>query len=187
MSLNFFNIKKIMRARQGPKGGLSLVEIVVYLGIVTILTVAVVNSIIGLVTIYQKIKVVRQLRQSAVVAMDRITREIRNASSVDVGNSVLNTNPGSLQLNTVTPSGTQTVKFTLTNTGVNNGVIRVLENGVDKGPLTSGRASTTNLIFRQITTPYSQAVKIEMTMVASSSKFIRTAKFYDTIILRGSY
>jgi len=162
-------------------------EIVVYLGIVTILTVSVVNSIVGLVTIYERIKVVRQLRQSAVVSMDRMTREIRNASSVDVANSVLNANPGTLRLNTVTSAGTQTVTFALISTGPNAGVIRVSENGVDKGPLTSGKASTTNLVFQLITTPNSQAVKIEMTMTASSSKFLRTANFYDTIILRGSY
>ena len=163
--------------------GLTLVEMIVYIAVLILLTTAIVNSIVSLSLTYRQFKVAKRVGQSAMLAMERISREIRNADSVDTAQSLLDAHPGALQLNATTPGGTaRIVKFYL-----EDGTLKVSENGVAQGPLISSRASTTNLVFRLIPTPNSEAVKIEMTITATSSSYSKTEKFYDTIILRGSY
>ncbi len=157
--------------------GLTLIELVIYLGIMVLLTTGVVNALYGLLTTYQKIKVVKSVERSGILAMDRMTREIRNGSAINAITA------NTLTVDSPVGSGTRTVLFSLGTTSD----IRVSENGVDRGPLTSSSASTTQLVFTQITTAHSLAVKIEFTMRASSTRYVHRATFYDTVILRGSY
>ena len=158
--------------------GLTVIELVFYLAIMSMLTSAVVYSIYGLVSTYQKIQVVKDVERSGMIAMDRIGKELRNATAIDSISS------NSVQVSSLVGSGTRTVMFTL---NASTGIIRILENGVDMGPLTSFNASTTRLAFFQMTTPKSKAVKIEMTVVASSTRYAERANFYNTVTLRGSY
>ena|SRR3989344_2174962 len=162
--------------------GLTLVEMIIYTAIVSLLTLTVVNSIIQLNTAYRQFKVVRTIGQSATFSMERISREIRGASSVDIGQSILDVNPGVLQLKQVTGGVTRLVKFYL-----DGDIIKISENDVEEGPLTSNRASVTNLVFRLIVTPNSEAVRVEMTISASTNSYSKSEKFYDTIVIRGSY
>ena len=60
------------------------------------------------------------------------------------------------------------------------------EGGVDKGFLVSKSTTVTNLVFRQITTANSKAIKIEMSLYDTHGVLSRDAVFYDTIVLRGS-
>lgn len=162
--------------------GFSLVEEVVYIGLFIILLLAVVNATIVLATTYRNIQAVRNIEISAITSMDRMVKEIRNGTSVNTSQTTWSTNPGSLMINSVNASGTSaTVRFYVTNSQ-----LMLEENGVAVGPLTSSAVKVTNLVFRNITTANSSAVKIEMTLQSSSTKPV-TKYFYDTSLLRGSY
>jgi hypothetical protein len=124
------------------------------------------------------------LLEAGLSSMDRISREIRQANSIDIGSSYLGSNPGVLQLNTKDSSGTSTtVKISKEGNILNlyqpsnTLVASLLDNDI----------SITNLVFTRIDTVAGEAVKIEMTLLDTKSKNMRTENFYNTIILRGSY
>ncbi len=163
--------------------GYSLVEMLIYLAIFTIMSIAVINSFIVIMSSFTTTRTNRDLLESGSTAMERMSREIRQAISVDVANSTLGTNSGLLQLNSTNNSGNVTVvKF-----NVLNGNLNLSQDGVLFDNLLGQNISTTNLIFRRIATTKGEAIKIELTLQDTKSKNLKTANFYNTIILRGGY
>jgi len=132
---------------------------------------------------YRNLKAVRDVESSAVTAMNRMTREIKGASSVDGTGTSYNTSSGSLLLNTTDSSNqATTIKFYLS-----NGAIMMDKGGSYFGPLTGSTVNVTSLIFRPINASSSQAVKIEMNIQSNDQRNIINKNFYNTAILRGSY
>jgi prepilin-type N-terminal cleavage/methylation domain-containing protein len=164
------------------KKGFTLIEFVIYISIIVIVLVIVVGIIVNMSQSYQHIVVAQQISDSSATAFERITREVRNADSVDVSGSTLDSNPGALVVNTTANGTSETREFL-----VSSGMIRVLEDDVDMGPLTMSDVTVSNLVFRVSTSTYSTAVKIEMTLDAGSGEYARSENFYSTVILRGSY
>lgn len=165
------------------KNGYSLVEIIIYLAIFTTLSVLVINSFVIVLGSFNTTRSNRNLLESGSLAMERISREIRQASSVDIVNSTMGSNPGVLQLNNTNSGGAAMVmKFV-----VENGILNMYKDGVLVGNLLGQNILVDNLIFRHIATTNGEAVKIELTLEDSGSKISRVENFYDTIILRGAY
>lgn len=163
--------------------GFSLVEAIVYIGLLVLVLAAIISMLLIMGRSYNYLKSSRHIQTSAVTVLDRIIRDVRNAQSISVGQSTLGTTPGILTLNTTTVSGApQTIQFY-----VSGGVVRVKQDGVDVGPLTLPDVNLGSLIFRQITTGISSAVKIELTLETGAGPSARSANFYGTAILRDSY
>ncbi|HAQ02298.1 hypothetical protein A2387_03095 [Candidatus Nomurabacteria bacterium RIFOXYB1_FULL_36_10] len=112
--------------------------------------------------------------------MDRISHEIRQAKNIDMINSVFNSNSGVLRLNNV--DGTSYIQIEK-----NGNALELYSNGVLVGNLLSQNIYLNKLIFNRISTPNSEAVKIEMELQDSRSKTGKTETLYNTIILRGGY
>ncbi len=153
-------------------------ETLVYIAILAFLFFMVVETLTTIARTYRATAVTRSLSSSGMTALDRISREIRDAASVDEVQSIFNINPGKLVL----IKGATTTEFY-----VEGGLIRIRENGISKGAITSDSSTTTNLIFRLITTPKSRAVKVEINLESGTSTSLRAANFYNTAVLRGSY
>lgn len=165
------------------QNGYSLVEIIVYLAIFSAISVLVINSFIVVASSFSATRTNRDLLESGSKSIERMAREIRQATSVDVTNSVLATSPGVLQLNSVDSSGTAVlIKF-----NVLNGALNMYEGGNLVGNILGQNITASSLIFRRISSANGEAVKIELTLTDSISKDSQTANFYDTIILRGKY
>lgn len=172
--------KNLPRRQAGKKGGYSLVETIVYIALFCVLMAAIIWSLASVVRAYQKMKAIRNVENSAVAAMDRMEREIRDADSVNSSQSTFGTSNGVLTLNGNTPTGTaETLKFYLT-----NGVVYVDQNGTQLGPLTFSNVKVSALTFNYFSNTNSSGVKISMTMQASSTP---ASNFYDSAVLRGSY
>jgi len=106
------------------------------------------GTLLSLARTYRSIAAEQAIESAAIAALDRLSREARNATSVDVGGSVLGTSPGQLSLNTKDPDGApEVVQFFLEDKS-----LHVREAGVDQGSLTPAAARVTNLIFRTIAT-----------------------------------
>ncbi|MFA5997241.1 MAG: prepilin-type N-terminal cleavage/methylation domain-containing protein [Candidatus Paceibacterota bacterium] len=160
----------------------TLVEMIIYAAIFSFISIVAVNGVIVSMKSFYNIRLSQNINQSATVAMDRMAYEIRNAYNIDSTNSTLGTSPGRLTLLTEDANGNSTtVEFYVIANQLN---MRV--GGVDQGPLLVKTSILTNLIFLPITTPNSKAVKIEMTAQDSRQDATKTAKYYDTIVLRGS-
>ena len=188
--VKILNIKKLSIFRYSifdirifPKRGFSLVEMLFYVAILSIALVAVMQTIIVVTRSYGTLRTAQRIEQEAAISMERIVREVRDASGIDGVGSVLGSHPGELLLDTTDVSGTpRTVEFYL-----DSGKLSLKENGVVTGLLTSPKVTISNLVFREITTTNSKGVKIEMTMQAGSGPSARTETFYGTAVLRDSY
>lgn len=172
-----------LKTKSSAEKGFSLVEMLIYIFILTIILAVVTNSIYSLSKSYRSIRSADTLEASAMSSLDRIVREIHDATSVDTALSTLDTSPGVLMLNTTDEAGVATtIKFLVTSQA-----LRVQEAGVDVGPLTDSSARVTSLIFRSITTAQSKAVKVEMTIESGVGSSYKSRNFYSTAVLRGSY
>ena len=158
--------------------GMTVVETVVYIAIIAFLFFMVAETLTTIARTYRATAVTRSLSSSGLNALDRMSRDIRNASSVDQVQSVLDINPGKLVL----LNGATVTEFY-----IDNSMINIRENAVSKGSITLESTTVTNLVFRLITTPKSSAVKIEMTLESGTGANFRTANFYNTVVLRNSY
>jgi prepilin-type N-terminal cleavage/methylation domain-containing protein len=168
--------------QQSHKRGFTLVEMIIYIAFFAVLSMLAVEATIVVMKSFYTLRLTQSISQSATVGLERLSREIRNAYDVDAVNSTFGTSPGRLTLKTKDALGANTtVEFYVTNSQLG-----IKEGGVDKGSLMTKNATLTNLIFRSITTANSKAIKIDMTIADSRSTLQQTAKFYDTIIMRGS-
>ncbi|MDO8620449.1 MAG: prepilin-type N-terminal cleavage/methylation domain-containing protein [bacterium] len=169
--------------RRLSKRGFSLVEMIFYVIILSFALVAVMQTLIVVTRSYGVLRSEQRIEQEAAFSLERITREIRDASGIDDAGSIFGTHPGKLLLNSTDALGVaRTVEFS-----VDTGKISLKENGVVTGLLTSGKATVTNLVFRKITTTRSKGVKVEMTLSAGTGVAARTENFFTTALLRDSY
>ncbi len=159
------------------KRGYSLIETVVYVALVAFLLASIASGTKLLFTAYQKTKAVRMVENGAIDTMDRIVRETRNSTSVNTSGSSFNVASGILSL----VSGATTTKFY-----VSNNRVYIDQNGSTIGALTPSTIKVPALTFRYIDTGNSEAVKIELTLSASTTPSF-SESFYDSVVLRGSY
>lgn len=164
--------------------GFTLIEIIVYLAIFAVLSVLVVETIITVTDAFGKARVKRTLALEGRGAMERMMREIRLATSVDITGSVLDTNPGRIKLNTVvSPSDSAPAvrEFLI------SGKHLILRDGANDIAIVAN-ASTTKLIFRHILgSDVSDAVRIELEIEDGQGDRYMSVPFYSTAVLRGSY
>ena len=171
---------KIKNIKLNIQKAFSLVEILIYLALFTVISIVVINSFIISMNSFSLINSNHDVLNSANNAMERMSREIRQAKSIDLTVSL----PGqALQLKNST--GSVFVKFAKVD-GLNTNALNVYKDGsaTPEGNLLVSGVSVTNLLFKRISTVNSEAVKIEMTLVYNHGKIHKTEKFYDTIVLR---
>lgn len=154
--------------------GYSLIEILIYLAIFTAMSILVINSFIIILSSFNTTNSNRKILESGLKSMERISREIRKADSIDIANTT------STNLQLINNAGVAKIS------SENNDLNLYLNNNLE-GNLLDPNIDITNLVFRRITTAKSEAVKIEMTLLDTKSKNMKSGNFYNTIILRGGY
>ena len=163
--------------------GFTLVEIIIYIAFFAMLSLLAVEATLVVMKSFHTLRLTQSVNQSATVALERLSREIRNEYDFDVAQSTFGTSPGRLTLKTKDALGANTtMEFYMDATNQ----LRLKDGGVDKGALVTKSVTVTNLVFRSITMTSSKAIKIEATLQDSRSATTQTVKFYDTIVLRGS-
>jgi Tfp pilus assembly protein PilW len=163
--------------------GYSIVEIIIYIAVFSVLVTVVMNSFIVLTSFYNQNRTHHDLLENGNSVMERLSREIRKANSVRTGTSTFGTSPGVLDLENFVDVTTSTyVKF-----GSNNGTLDLYINNTNIGNLLAPNIEVESLIFRKITTTNSTAIKIELTLKDTKDAKNLVEKFYSTIILRGGY
>lgn len=163
--------------------GFTLVEMVIYIGILVSILLLIVSFIISFGKAYNVLKTTIHINNSAVVSFERMIREIRLASDVDMVASTLGTYPGHLVLITTDVSSAPiTLEFY-----INSGVLILRQDSVDVGPLTRSDVTVTNLVFRLSDNGTSKAIKIEMTLESTIVSTTKSKNFYGSAVLRGSY
>ena len=155
--------------------GITLIETILYVFILTLLMGVIVQLFIAIGGAYKNIKAARETEIAGTIAIDRVLREIRNASSVVVAQSSLGTNPGALTISGIDESlNDYTVSF-----AVSSGVLTASRDGGAAEALTPAGATVNFLVFNKLTNPNSEGVRVELE--------ISNKKFYGFAALRGSY
>jgi type II secretory pathway pseudopilin PulG len=159
--------------------GFSLVEIIIYLAIFTMLSILVINSFITVMGSSYVIRENISLLEAGINSTERISREIRESNVVDLTSSSLslnNTDDGTSKR--FSKEGELFNLYECSNLGSCDTL---------SGNLLGPNILLESLVFRRIATTESEAIKIEMSLRDARSKTNKVENFYNTIILRGGY
>ena len=133
----------------GQTSGYAIVELLFYIALFALLTLAVINGMITMTRAFRETTIQSELLQSGNI-IERISREVRQA--YDIG-SITATD---LVLNTKDAGGAdKTVEFLLSGSN-----LQLIENSVLTGNLNTSNISVNGLTFTQIATAKGKAVKI---------------------------
>lgn len=163
---------------KGHSGGFSIPELLVYAAIMGFVLSFVIGGMLSLNRSVVLSRASRDLNISAATALERIEREIKDASSILLASSTLGVSPGVLTLVTTNASTTGgTMKFSLS-----GGKIILTTDGAIA--LTASDINVSRLVFYRASSTNSLAVRVEMTLSSTSTQ---ARNFYDTAVLRESY
>lgn len=167
--------------------GFSLIEMLIYIGIFSLVFVFVLDMVFAASKSYDNFKIMKDLRMNAENLLERIGREIRFANNIDLINSVFSANYGKIYLNTTDETGSpKTLEFFVQSSSTPHLAMR--ENGAQVKYLNSSSTEITSLVFREIqTATTSRSIRIELGVKAKKGKFEKTENFYTTAILKNSY
>ncbi|HEY4483038.1 MAG TPA: hypothetical protein VI953_02585 [Candidatus Paceibacterota bacterium] len=158
--------------------GFTIPELLVYAAIMGFVTAFVIGGMLSLNKSVVVSRASRDVNISAATALERMVRELKDASGVVEVASVLGVNPGVLTITTTNASTTGgTMKFSLS-----GGQIMLTTNATSS--LTAGSVNVSRLVFYNATSTNSSAVRIEMTVLSTSTQ---NRYYYDTAVLRESY
>lgn len=158
------------------KQGFTLIEMLIYIAVLTLATSAAVVTLISLRTVLERNRVERQLTDAATSILERFVREVRGAKGVGISG-------GLLQLNQ-TPT---TTSFYLSGSDVK---VRTQVGGsvLSDYPLDPPSVVVSNLSFTEYTgTSTSSAVRVSFTLSVTGSRASTTKMFGTTAVARGSY
>lgn len=156
--------------------GFSLVEMIVYLAIMTIITITLVQSFIVVLKSNKSSFIDSVIRNSGYSVMENIIREVRESKDINTCSS---------SLVSLIQEDNNIVNFS-----VSDGVMTLSEGvgtQINKGTLNSSDIKITNLNCNIINTIKSKALKIKIDLSTEVNGQNKTESFYSTIILRGSY
>ena len=132
-----------------------MLEMLIYIAILILMLGVIMNITISVVNSGRTIKSLRNVENSALTSFERITRETRQAQSVNLSSSVLNTNPGRLVFAGSDSLGNpRTVDFYLS-----SGVLMLAENGADLGAVTQPDSRVTSLVFQRFSSSNSEVIR----------------------------
>ncbi len=161
-------------------GGFTLIESIVYIAVLVMTLLVVVFAVAGIGKSYARVRSHQILGRAAAFSLERLSREIRFASSVDTVQSSFGVSPGIVVLSFTNPARTLKVY-------AENGTLKMDEDGVYIGDLTSSKVYVSSFIVRRFQTGESEGIRIETTLQASDGKATTTESFYTTAVMRGSY
>lgn len=156
--------------------GFSLVEMIVYLAIMTVITITLVQSFIVVLKSNKSSFIDSVIRNSGYSIMENIIRETRKSEDINICSS---------SLLSLIQKDNNVVIFS-----INDGVMTLSEGiGIqtDKGTLNSSDIKITDFNCNIINTTKSKAVKLKIELSTQVNDQNKTESFYSTVILRGSY
>ncbi len=165
------------------QSGFSLIELIIYVALVSIIVTGFVSFAIDLAASSQKAKVQLQVQQNARFAMETILREIRQAQGLDELNSTFGAHPGAITLEQADPLNDPTV------IDVENGILRIMRGAQGTEEITDESLEITDLVFENLSTPGRvQVLRVALTLRHAnpdqSEIFEADSTLYGTAVIR---
>jgi len=156
-------------------------EMVIYISILTLVTAALISVVISVLSTFGKLKGYEEVAYTGTVVLERMSREIRRAGSIDTVMSSFGTNPSSLSLVTTDLSDNPTtVRFS-----VAGGRVMIQEGVAAAVPLSNNRVSISDFTLTRIIGTNSDGVLIELTLERTISNGTTTKQFRSFVVLDG--
>lgn len=160
--------------------GFSLVEMIVYIALLTIFTTGLVVVVVSLSESKTHLNAREELTYTSTVTLEKITREIRQSQSVDLFTSTLGFHPGKLALQ---PEDTPTQLNTIY---VQAGRVFIQEGSNTPSPLSSASVFVSNLVFTRMSNPNTEGVLVELTAEKNSHGATTTKNYRTFVVLDAS-
>ena len=183
--LSNFNNKRKASNRLLNKGGYTMVELLIVVLISALLMLAVAQATNTLYVTYRNVDSLRQIESASISILDRLTREIKNSTSIDLANSVMDSDNGTLSLNVASSTGSYNTRIYASSSR-----LYVTRAGVLLGPLSPDDVKVSLINYSLITSNGNTATGIRVELVLESpdnSTANWTKTFYATAIMRGTY
>jgi type II secretory pathway pseudopilin PulG len=163
---------------QSRSAGFSLVEILVYIAVTVSITLAGVLTYLSLSSGLARNATERAVNHAAQVALERITRDIRGAITVNAAQSTLGSSPSVLTLSN---------SATTTQYSIVSGALSLSVDGKTVGPLTGSGISVDNFTVNRYVGTSTELVRVKLTLSAVTKAASTTRTYYTSAVLRGSY
>lgn len=167
------------------KGGYTMVELLIVVFISSLLMLAVAQATNSLYVTYRNVDSLRQIESAAISILDRLTREIKNSTSIDLANSVMDSDNGILSLNVASSTGSYNTRIYASSSR-----LYVTRSGLLLGPLSPDDVKVSLVNYSLITSNSNTATGVRVELVLESpdnSSANWTKTFYATAIMRGTY
>ena len=156
------------------KSGLTLIEMLIYIAILSLIAVVFVSFILDIAGSSQKARIKKDAQQEARFAIERIQRSLREANGVNTGNSTFDVHPGVLSLSMDDVARDPTVF------DVSGGVLQITEGAGAAQALTSDRYDVSNLVFTDLSISNRTVnIKTELTLEHPNPENI---ELFDVVI-----
>jgi hypothetical protein len=163
-----------MRPSFSTTQGYSLIETVVYVGLITTMLVVSITSVTSVYRTFGSLKTERKISLNGDFAMETMIRDIRLATSTVSAGSVFGQSSGALRIGTTT--------YSLVGTSIERQI-----DGNSSTAITGSGVRVTSLIFYHATSAISEIVSIQMHIEAGSGVYARSKKYFGSAVLRGAY
>ena len=162
--------------RRNYKSGYSMVDIVVYIGLLGVMIALIANSALSIYRLFGLARVERRLALEGGAALERMVRDIRAASATNVAESAFGINTGTLNIDNL--------KFFVSEDTLHRDNAGIIQN------LTSGARVTNFVLYRDsvfATGTQSELITIQLTLEAGNGVLRRTKNFFASAVMRGGY
>jgi prepilin-type N-terminal cleavage/methylation domain-containing protein len=180
------NFKNIFNGRKG----FTLVEMLVYIAVLSIISGAVITMIAGLMVTFNKARVKKDIMSDADIILRSITSEVKYGNLIYSPTSIFDSSSGQLSINTAL-NATSSEAFTYVDFYLDNGRVYVKKEGSDDLPLNSERTKVTELKFTDLTPDSSlfNSIRIKLTLESLNAPISLNSPttFYTAASMRGSY
>lgn len=166
--------------KKNGTNGFTLLEMVVYVAILSLTLVSVIVAISGVMRAYGNTQAQTRIGRAAAFSLSRMTHEVRLADAANVPQSSFGSHPGALALSSSAPA--RTVRFY-----VENGTLKFDENGAYAGDLTPEHVFVNSFVVHHLQSDASDAVRLVLTLDAATRTGTTSETFYTTAVMRGSY
>jgi type II secretory pathway pseudopilin PulG len=162
--------------------GFTLIELLLYVSGLIILGTILITMLVQFYSIYKEIVAAPRTDRTGLLLTDRITKEIRSASSINMVESQFNNTNGVLEINSIT-DGTSTKKKFF----VENGIAKYQEDSENPMNLSSDDFTVSNFNFYYVDTPVSEGVRFTLELAYKVENATQTKSYTGFAILRESY
>ncbi len=143
------------------KKGFTLVELIIYIGILSVMVVGLVSFALSMTSARTKTYISQNVQANARMTLDIIMQKIHAAQGINISGSVFGVDPGVLSLQMADPLKNPTI----INLSANDGRLQITEGAGVSVYLTDNETQVSNLFFTNLTqSGEREHVRIDLTV-----------------------